>query len=553
MTAPLPPGPPSSSPPSTGLTPLVATDVRRAFGDRVVLDGVDLVANPGHPVGLVGENGSGKSTLLRVLAGVDRPDTGSVVAPADLAHLGQTPTFAAGATVGDVLHEVLAPLHDAVARLERLAAGLGRGSEHEAVERAEAYAHSLAWAEHHDAWDADRRAELAAAHLGLGALDRDRPVAALSGGERTRLALAAVVTRRPDAVLLDEPTNHLDDTALTFVEDYLSTCPGVVVVASHDRVFLDRVAHVVVDLDPSWFGVDGQGGRRYSGGFTAYLGVKRASRRRWEEAFLAQRQELDTLRRIASTTARRVAPGRAPRDGDTMAYDAKTGTVQRSVARRVRDVERRLDDVEQNLVPKPPRPLHFTAPLTAGFSAGDGSVCVRDLEVPGRVRVERLTVGPGEHLLVTGPNGSGKSSLLAVLAGVLAPARGDVQVSARRVGYLPQDPELGDLRRTAHEVYASAAGGRDVPPLGELGLLHPRELGKPVGSLSVGQQRRLALAVVLVVGPDLLLLDEPTNHVSPALAVELEEALGAAGGTVVVTSHDRWLRARWSGPTVSLG
>ena len=530
-------------PGSTSLLPLVATDVVRTFGDRVVLDGVGLVAQPGQPVGLVGENGVGKSTLLRILAGLDRPDGGAVSAPADLAYLGQEAEMEPGATVGEVLHAALAPLHEAVTRLEERAGRL-------AVDPTTAadYASALAWAEHHDAWDAGRRAELAAVHLGLAAVDRDRPVASLSGGERSRLALAAVVTRRPDAVLLDEPTNHLDDDAMAFLEDVLVAYPGVVVVASHDRVFLDRVAGVVVDLDPSWFGADGRGGDRYPGDVTAYLAAKRAARRRWEQAFLAQREEIEALRVAAATTARRTAPGRGPRDGDKMAYDVKTGTVQRSVARRVRDVERRLDAVEARRVPKPPRPLR----LTATMSTESGRVRVRGLVVPGRVRVDRLDLGRGQHLLVTGPNGSGKSSLLSVLAGTLAPGAGEVHVTARRIGHLPQDVTLEHPGRSAEEVYAAAVGDREVPPLRDLGLLHPRELGKPVGVLSVGQRRRLALAVVVAVEPDLLLLDEPTNHISLALAGELEEALGATAGTVVVTSHDRWLRERWEGPTLSL-
>ncbi len=540
----------AQQPGSTPLQPLVATDVVRTFGDRVVLDGVGLVAHPGQPVGLVGENGVGKSTLLRILAGIDRPDAGTVSAPADLAYLGQEAEMDPGATVGEVLHAALAPLHEAVARLEGLAGRLAATDTDDPIDTdtAAEYASALAWAEHHDAWDADRRAELAAAHLGLAAVDRDRPVASLSGGERSRLALAAVVTRRPDAVLLDEPTNHLDDAAMAFLEDFLAACPGVVVVASHDRVFLDRVAQVVVDLDPSWFGSDGQGGDRYTGDVTAYLAAKRAARRRWEQAFLAQREEIEALRVAAATTARRTAPGRGPRDGDKMAYDFKAGTVQRSVARRVRDVERRLDAVEAHRVPKPPRPLR----LTARMAAGAGRVRVRGLVVPGRVRVDRLDLGRGQHLLVTGPNGSGKSSLLSVLAGTLAAGAGDVHVTARRIGHLPQDVTLEHPGRTAEEVYAAAVGDREVPPLRDLGLLHPRELGKPVGALSVGQRRRLALAVVVAVEPDLLLLDEPTNHISLALAGELEEALGATAGTVVVTSHDRWLRARWEGATLSL-
>ena len=525
-------------------TSLVARDVTRHFGDHTVLDGVDLVANPGEPVGLVGENGAGKSTLMRLLAGVDEPDAGTITRPDDVGYLGQEPDFAPGATIHTVLAEVLAPLHDAVARLEVLAARLGSEDPDVALE----YAVQLAWAEHHEAWDADRRAQLAAARLGLRHLDRTRSVDTLSGGERTRLALAAIITRRPECVLLDEPTNHLDDEAMGFLEEFVAGSTGVVVVASHDRVFLDNTAAVVVDLDPTHFGVDGEGGTRFVGGFTAYLAERRRARRRWETAFLAQRDELHALHRAEKTTARTVAHDRGPRDNDKHIDNFKGAKVARTVARRVHNVERRIERIERVQIPKPPRPLTFGETLAAGAA----TVSVRGLEVPGRVSVEHLRVDVGEHLLVTGPNGSGKSSLLAVLAGELAAPRGDVRVRAKRIGYLPQDVTFVEPQLSAKEVYAAAADGDDVPPLGELGLVHPRELGKPVGVLSVGQQRRLALAVVVASRPDLLLLDEPTNHISLALAAELEEALGRSAGAVVVTSHDRWLRRRWEGPVLAL-
>ena len=226
------------------LSALVGRDLAKSYGDRLVLDGVELVAAPGRPLGLVGENGVGKSTLLRLLAGDETPDAGSVERPADLVHLTQEPDFPEGATVGDVLDEALAPLHRAVARLEELAGRLDQPGV------AEEYDATLTWAGLHDAWEADTRADRAAARLGLGRLDRSRPAAALSGGQRSRLALAALVTRRPTCVLLDEPTNHLDDQAVSLLEEFVTSLPGVAVVASHDRAFLDAVCGAIVDLDP---------------------------------------------------------------------------------------------------------------------------------------------------------------------------------------------------------------------------------------------------------------------------------------------------------------
>ena len=526
------------------LAPLVARDVSKAYGDRVVLDGVDLLAQPGQPLGLVGENGVGKSTLMRVLAGVEAPDAGSVDKPADLAYLGQEPDFPDGATVGDVLDAALAPLHDAVAGLEALASRLGEpgvDDEYDAL---------LTWATLHEAWDADRRADTAAARLGLGTLDRGRLVAAMSGGQRSRLALAALVTRRPECVLLDEPTNHLDDEAVALLEEFVVSLPGVVVAASHDRAFLDAVCGAVVDLDPAHLGVDGAGGNRFTGGYTEYLAAKHDARRRWQEAFEAQQDELDGLRRSASTTARQVAHNRAPRDGDKFIHHFKGQNVARTISRRVKDVERRIEVVERDRVPKPPTPFTFRGVLAPERRTTGSVVSVRDLEVDGRLSVPRCDVASGGRLLVTGANGSGKSTLLKVLAGRIAPTSGTAAVSARRVGYLPQDVTFARADSTAGATYDAATGS--PVPLADLGLLHPRETSQPVGVLSTGQQRRLGLAILVARRPDLLLLDEPTNHISLALAEELEEALQRSPGCVVLASHDRWLRRQWTGAVLAL-
>jgi macrolide transport system ATP-binding/permease protein len=414
----------------------------------------------------------------------------------------------------------------------------------------EAYDEALTWATLHEAWDADVRAETAAARLGLGALDRDRLVASMSGGQRSRLALAALVTRRPACVVLDEPTNHLDDAAMALLEEFLRALPGVVVAASHDRAFLEAVCAAVVDLDPAHLGVDGSGGRRFTGGYGDYLAAKRAARRRWQQAFEAQQDELGALRDAARTTARRVAHDRAPRDGDKFIYHFKGGNVARTVSRRVRDAERRIEVLERDRVPKPPVALSFRGVPAPDRRPQGPVVSARDLVVRDRLAVPRLDVRAGQRLLVTGGNGSGKSTLLKVLAGDLAPTSGTVEVGSRRRGYLPQDVVFARPDRTPHQVYDAATGSSI--PLGDLGLLHPRELSRPVEVLSVGQQRRLALAILVARAPDLLLLDEPTNHLSLTLAEELEESLRGWDGTVVVATHDRWLRRRWQGETLAL-
>jgi macrolide transport system ATP-binding/permease protein len=522
---------------------LVAVDILVQYGARTVLRGVDLRASPGQRVGLIGENGSGKSTLLRVLAGEQQSGGGTVRRPADLAHLPQDPVFASGATVGSVLEEALAPLHRAVREVERLGTALAHGGSQQA------YADALAWAEDHDAWDADRRAEVAAERLGVAELDLSRPVATLSGGERSRVAMAAVLTRRPDCLLLDEPTNHLDDAAVDLVEQTCLELPGVVVVASHDRVFLDRVCTHLVDLDPAALGTDGQGGNRFTGGFSDYLQVKATARARWEQTYQDQQEELGRLRAATAVKDRDIAPGRGPRDNDKFVTKFKGARVERTVARRIHDAERRRDVAERQALPRPPAPLQLRANLTGC----GGAVEVSGLRVAGRLALDALSLPAGGRLLVSGANGTGKSTLLSVLAGRLSPSTGSVQVSGR-VGLLEQDTGFARPHVSASAAYAAAVGVEraEQVPLRSLGLLPAAAHATPVGALSTGQQRRLALALLLADPPDLLLLDEPTNHLSLALVTELEQALVTSTGTVVIASHDRWLRRRWDGERLAL-
>jgi macrolide transport system ATP-binding/permease protein len=534
------------------LLPLVVRDLSVAHGARPVLTGIDLLAQPGRRLGLVGENGAGKSTLLRAVAGrlpATATVSGTVERPDDVVMLGQEPPFPDDASIADVLARTLAPLRRAVADVERLAGALAGDPDDDRA--AAAYDRVLEWALAHDAWDADRRAGLAAARLGLADIDPGRRVGTLSGGQRTRLALATVMTTRPTCLLLDEPTNHLDDAAMEVLSGFLRDLPGVVLFASHDRVFLDDVATDLVDLDPSAFGTDGGGGRRFGGSWTAYEEHRREARRRWEEAYAAQQEELDVLRAATRIGTGAVAHGRAPTDNDKFVHAFKGARVDRTLARRKKDAGRRLEVAERDQVRRPPAPLRLAARLTDEGTSGR-LVVVRDLAVDGRLRLPRLDVEAGEHLLVSGGNGTGKSTLLGVLAGRVAPDAGTVHVAARRTSELAQDVVFAQGGRSARATYDALAGA-DAPALRSLGLLHPRDLARPVGALSVGQRRRLGLAVAVATGPDLLLLDEPTNHVSLALAGELEEAIGTSAGTVVVASHDRWLRRRWQGTGLVLG
>jgi macrolide transport system ATP-binding/permease protein len=520
---------------------LIAQDLVRTFGTRRVLDGVSLTASPGHRIGLIGENGVGKTTLLRLLAGTDEPDGGSVVRPAELAFLEQELPFKPEQTAADVLDDALREARDDLAALDRLTTALAeRPDDRDLLTQ---YGDRLDQAQNRQAWDADRRAAIVLAGLGLADLRRDRQLGTLSGGQRGRLALAALLVRRPAALLLDEPTNHLDDAAAGFVEEELRGMPGVVVVASHDRAFLDAVCTDLIDLEPS-----ADGPVRYGGNYTNYQAQKQAERDRWRRRYDEEQAELVRLRVSVEETAHEVAPGRLKRDNEKMGFGHTAGRVQNQISRRVRSAAARLDALERNQTPEPPDPLRFHVPLTRpAADRTESLLSLRDIHLPGRLTLDRLDLRSGDRLLISGANGVGKSTLLAVLAGQLTPSGLVHRQAGLTIGLLTQDTVFGYPESSARETYDLTLGPEraELVPLTDLNLVAPRDLDTAVGRLSVGQRRRLALALLIADPPELLLLDEPTNHLSPTLADELEQALGTTPGTTVLATHDRWLRTRW--------
>ncbi|MBC7459728.1 MAG: ABC-F family ATP-binding cassette domain-containing protein [Thermoleophilia bacterium] len=523
---------------------LVATDITHAYGDHVVLDDISLTAAPERRLGLVGDNGSGKSTLLRLLAGIEEPTSGTITRPPETALLEQSLPHPPETTIGAIIEEALAELRDLARLVGELSELVQRLPEDAGLARE--YGDALEAATDRQAWDADHRVDRVLRGLGLEHFPRARAIGELSGGERARVAMAALLVRQPRALLLDEPTNHLDDAGMEFLERHLGGLPGVVIVSSHDRAFLDAVCTDILDIDPSREGVI----TRFGGTFTEYLSSRRRDRIRWERAHADQQVELAALATSISELggASSVGAFHSHHSGEKMGAGHRAGRVDKSVARRVRNARRRHEALERNLIAQPPTPLKFRASLGRSAEHDQALLRVTDIELRGRLAPTSFTLEQNTKLLVTGPNGAGKSTLLGVLASELTPSRGTIEhLDGMRVGILRQDTTFTNPNRTPRSLYAEAPRIPGAPSLVDLGLLHESDLDRPVGVLSEGQQRRVALALLIAEAPELLLLDEPTNHLSPTLVGELEAALLDAPCAVVIATHDRWLRSRWEG------
>ena len=496
--------------------------VRKAHGDKVILDDVTLMFLPGAKIGVVGPNGAGKSTVLQMMAGLQQPSNGE-------AYL--TPGYSVGILLQepplDESKNVLENVQEGVAETMALKKRFDQVSEEMANPDAD-YDKLLAEMgtlqeklDHLNAWDLDSQLEQAMDALRCPPPDAD--VKVLSGGERRRVALCKLLLQKPDLLLLDEPTNHLDAESVLWLEQFLSKYEGTVVAITHDRYFLDNVAQWILELDR---------GRAYpyEGNYSTYLETK-ATRLKVEgqkDAKRAKRlaEELDWVRQNAK--------GRQAKSKARLArYEEMAAEAEKA---------RKLD-FEEIQIPMGPRLGNIVVDVE-NLSKGFGE----------RLLIDNLTFSlPRNGIVgVIGPNGAGKTTLFKMILGLEQPDSGSIKVGETvKISYVDQSRSGIDPKKSLWEVVSD---GLDFMKVGQVempsrayvsafGFKGPDQQ-KPAGVLSGGERNRLNLALTLKMGGNLLLLDEPTNDLDVETLGSLENALLDFPGCAVVISHDRWFLDR---------
>jgi ATP-binding cassette subfamily F protein 3 len=490
---------------------------------------------------LVGPNGCGKTTLLKILLGEISPDTGSAwLSPASVrvGYLAQSLEHEPNQTVVQVIKAAIAGLGEAEERLERVSAALATAQGEELDRLLAAYDRALDEVERLGGYSVESRAEAILEGLGLRDLNQDTPMDTLSGGEKTRLGLARLLLSRPDLLLLDEPTNHLDIEALEWLEGFLQSFDGAVVIVSHDRTFLDRCVSTILEMDPLTHTVS-----EFPGNYSEYLEAKVRERERHWAAYKDQQEHIAHLQ---STLAAKKGYARSIEQG-TIDFGprkiakgiARKAVVQQRRIQRLLDSEERIDRPQRSWQMK----LEFVDTPATGQDVLHLEGVVMGFGNHELFRDVNLTLRAGERIALIGPNGSGKTTLARLILGELEPLAGRVRLGTGvKLGYYAQEQQNLDLQSTPYETIRAVApfGQTEARSFLHYFLFSGDQVFLPVGKLSFGERARLSLARLVAQGCNVLVLDEPVNHLDIPSRSQFEQALTAFEGTVLAIVHDRY-------------
>ena len=486
---------------------------------RKILDGFTLKVDEGERVGLLGKNGAGKTTIFRMMTGQVDPDEGTIViAPGKrLGLISQIPVYPEGYTVRNVLDTAFTRLHNMEREMNELAARMGEESSPEIMAR---YDKLTAAFESGGGYDTETRLNKVCNGLSIDADMRERPFAALSGGEKTRINLARLILEDTDILLLDEPTNHLDLNATEWLEEYLERFKGTVIAISHDRWFLDKVVRRVVEVQ------EGKA-ELYSGNYSFYVEEKE---RRYQEKLKQYEKEQAKIEQLE----------KAAEQLRVWAYSGMDKTFKRA-----QSMEKRIE--KMRTTDKPTRERKLTTRFGEREFHGDEAMVIDSLTKSFGERTLfadlNLEVAGGERIALLGDNGTGKSTFLKIVMEEELPDSGSVYLGPSiRIGYLPQIIKFDRPDRNLVDtmLYAQNCSTQEARDRLAAFKFRGEDVFKQVSALSGGEQSRLRLCMLMDSKINLLILDEPTNHLDINSREWIEEAVTEYGGNLLFVSHDRY-------------
>ncbi len=503
-------------------------DVSKKFGANEILNNVSLSVNENEKIAIIGKNGSGKSTLMKIISGEVAADSGRRIVQSliSVEMLAQNPNFNATFSVRAALNNELKEIFDAISEYEKSGALLANDPENKEILKEQE--RLLKFIEAKDGWNIEHKIERILQEFKLKEYE-NRPICSLSGGEIRRVALGALILKKPDVLLLDEPTNHLDVYMVKFLEDMLKSSNQSIVFISHDRYFIDALATRCVEVEDASL-------KNFEGGYANYLTKKEeilASLAKSHETLLKQlKAEEEWLRRGVKARLKR-NEGRKERVL-AMREEAKKNP---GVIRRVRlELERASKNFNQVQSQNRKKMLFEFKNLSKSI---DGKVLFEKFDA---------RVLQGERIAIVGRNGSGKSTLLKILLGLEKPSSGEIKRGEVSIGYFDQARNVLDDDKSLIETFCPNGGdhvlvrGRNMHVYGYLkNFLFPKEfLDKKIGVLSGGEKNRVALAMLFTKTYDVLVLDEPTNDLDIATINILEDYLQSFEGAILLVSHDRY-------------
>ena len=495
---------------------LTIQNIQKYFGAELCLRNISCVLDAQGRAGIIGENGAGKTTLIKIITGELYPDDGIVTLAhgATIGYLEQNSVLDPACTVYGEMENAFRPVLDAMDEMKRLERQMAEcPGDHMLLER---HAQLSAVVDAADGYNMDTQIKKILNGMAFPAPDYQKSVAVLSGGEHTRLCLAKLLLQKPDLLILDEPTNHLDFETMEWLESYLKTYPGAILVVSHDRYFLDAVCNRIFEIEDSTL-------TAYKGNYSAYLPQKEAA------VALQQKQHDADMEKAAKLED----------------YIARN-LVRASTTKMAQSRRKQLEKME---ITEAPRTSHTDLKFRFTFDVTPYNEILTAKNISVTLGSKRLVEGldllvkRGERLVIAGPNGAGKSTLLRVLDGKLRPQAGTVRLGA---GAKPSVFEQQQLRRggtVISTIWDKYPKFTELEVRSHLAKLNFRgeDVFKPCSALSGGELARLRFAEILLEKPNLLFLDEPTNHLDIYTRESLGAALASYEGTLVLVTHDRYL------------